>query len=162
MTVMQRALFCLLVGISMIAWGTASRTGTQDGPYASPVGHWKTIDDISGKPKSILYIYAVNGMLYGRIERIFPKPGYDQNELCTACKGTKHNQRMVGMVIMEGLKKSKDVALQWIGGHILDPENGSTYRCQIQLSDDDQKLTVRGYIGLPLFGRSQTWLREPR
>jgi len=126
----------------------------------SPIGYWKTIDDVTGKPKSILKISQTgNGSLSGQIVKIFPRPGHDQNEVCTACQGERHNKRIVGMVIMEGLKQNKDDPSEWNGGEILDPLNGKTYHCLIQVIDSGQKLRVRGYIGVPLFGRSQTWLR---
>jgi|SRR5579885_433736 uncharacterized protein (DUF2147 family) len=125
----------------------------------SPQGYWKTIDDVTGKPKSILHIFEKDGVLYGQIVKIFPRPGYDQNELCTACTGYRHNKRIVGMVIMEGLKQSPGDPNEWNGGEIMDPLNGKTYRCYIQVIEGGSKLNVRGYIGISLFGRSQTWLR---
>jgi uncharacterized protein (DUF2147 family) len=126
---------------------------------ASPVGYWKTIDDVTGQPKSILHIFSQGNVLYGQVVKIFPRPGYDQNELCTACKGAKHNQRIVGMVVMEGLRPSSSNSLEWNGGHILDPLNGKTYNCTITLVDQGHRLNVRGFIGFSMFGRTQTWIR---
>ncbi|MFZ2315718.1 MAG: DUF2147 domain-containing protein [Gammaproteobacteria bacterium] len=126
----------------------------------SPVGYWKTIDDVTGKPKSILQISQTSSQaLSGRIMKIFPSPGKDENEVCEACTGARHNQRIVGMVILEGLKQSAANPNEWSGGSILDPKNGKTYRCKVTVMDGGNKLTVRGYIGAPLFGRTQTWLR---
>lgn len=125
----------------------------------SPVGYWKTIDDVTGKPKAIIQITEQSNELNGRIIKIFPSPGKDQNEVCEACKGARHNQRIVGMTILNGLKPANNNAIEWSGGEILDPKNGKTYHCYIQLRDNGQKLTVRGYFGLPMFGRTQTWLR---
>lgn len=126
----------------------------------SPVGYWKTIDDVTGKPKSILQItQASNGALYGRIMKIFPSPGKDENQVCEACSGTRKNQRIVGMVILEGLKQNASNTAEWSGGSILDPKNGKTYRCKLTVIDSGSKLNVRGYIGTPLFGRTQTWLK---
>jgi uncharacterized protein (DUF2147 family) len=129
--------------------------------FASPEGYWKTIDDVTGKPKAIVEVaQGGNSQLYGRVLKIFPKPGQDQNLLCTECKGAKHNQRIVGMVILEGLKQqTKGSPDLWTGGKILDPKNGKVYNCQAQLVEGGQKLLVRGYVGLPMFGRSQTWIR---
>jgi len=125
----------------------------------SPVGYWKTIDDVTGKPKSILHIFQNGNALYGQIVKIFPRPGYDQNELCTACKGARHNQRIVGMVIMEGLKQSAKNPNEWNDGQILDPLNGKSYGCMITVMNDGKTLNVRGFIGFSLFGRTQTWIR---
>lgn len=127
----------------------------------TPVGSWKTIDDVTGQPKAIIHIWETpNGVLYGRILRIFPSHGKDQNELCTACQGAKHNQRMVGMVILNGLTQDQENMSKWSGGEILDPKNGKTYHCTIEVVDGGRKLNVRGYVGVSLFGRTQTWLRE--
>ena len=126
----------------------------------SAAGFWKTIDDVTGKPKAIIEISELSGRyLQGRIIKIFPRPGYDQNELCTACKGNLHNQRIVGMTVLSGLKPDAATPGRWSQGEILDPHNGKTYHCTIQLTNNDQKLNVRGYIGMPLFGRSQVWIR---
>jgi uncharacterized protein (DUF2147 family) len=129
-------------------------------PGNSPVGYWKTIDDVTNQPKSILEITeAKDHSLTGRIVKIYPRPGYDENEVCTECKGERHNQRIVGMVIMEHVKQSVSNQHQWVNGQILDPVNGKTYNCNFTLMDDGKQAVVRGYIGMPLFGRSQTWFR---
>jgi uncharacterized protein (DUF2147 family) len=123
----------------------------------SPVGYWKTIDDITGKPKSIVKVWRnPDQMLMAKVIKIFPSNNSNQNKLCTACEGDKHNQPIVGMVIMSGLKSTEN---QWANGHILDPENGKTYKCSARLTEHGKKMNVHGYVGLPLFGRSQTWER---
>lgn len=126
----------------------------------SPTGYWKTIDDVTNKPKSILEITeSRDRSLTGRIVKIYPRPGYDENEVCTECKGARHNQRIVGMVIMEHVKQSTSDRRQWVNGQILDPMNGKTYNCNFTLMDGGRQAVIRGYIGMPLFGRSQTWFR---
>lgn len=127
---------------------------------SSPIGEWKTIDDVTGKPKAIVKIWLTpNQTLMGRIEKIFPLPGFDQNELCTACKGERHNKRIVGMIILWDLKQNASQPNEWSGGQIFDPKNGKTYHSSLHVIDEGKKLNVRGYIGVPLFGRTQTWLR---
>ncbi len=125
----------------------------------SVTGLWKTIDDVTGKPKAIVNITESGGVLAGTIVKIFPRPGYDQNELCEHCQGANHNKRIVGMTIMYGLTKEKNNPGNWSGGRILDPMNGKTYRCAVQLSGSGQVLNVRGYIGIKLLGRTQEWHR---
>lgn len=126
----------------------------------SPTGFWKTIDDVTGQPQSILHIWQLSdGSLNGRIVKIWPAPGKSENDVCTACDGDRHNKRIVGMIIMESLKQNSDKQNEWTGGQILDPTKGKFYHCKIKVVDNGQKLKVRGYIGVPLFGRSQTWLR---
>ncbi len=148
--IIQFAVSCLLFALMAVV---------QAANAVSPTGYWKTIDDVTGKPKSILQITESGGAIYGRILKIFPSPGKDQNEVCEACTGARHNQRIVGMTIMEGLKQDASNPNEWSGGNITDPKNGKTYRCKVTVIDGGQKLNVRGYIGAPLFGRTQTWIR---
>lgn len=123
----------------------------------SPVGYWKTLDDVTGKATSILHIYQSGKTLYGKVVKILP--GNDQYEVCAACKGPRHNQRILGMVVMEGLTQNPDNPAQWHGGEVLDPRSGKIYRCTITVINNGQSLNARGYIGFALFGRSQTWER---
>lgn len=126
----------------------------------SVLGYWRTIDDVTGKPKAVINITEeADHTLHGQILKIFPRPGYDQNEVCEACHGTQHNQRIVGMVVMNDLKPDPKNQTRYIKGNILDPTNGKTYHCNITLTGNGQQLDVRGYLGIPLFGRSQTWVR---
>ena len=122
------------------------------------VGRWKTIDDETGKPKSIVEIFEKDGIVYGKIERLFRTPEEDQNPKCDKCSGDKKDQLVIGMQIMEGLKKDSDV--KWSGGKILDPNNGKTYSCKAEVIENGQKLKLRGFIGVSLLGRTQTWIRE--
>ncbi len=124
----------------------------------SPVGYWKTIDDVTGKPKSIVQIWKTeNNILMGRVIKVFAKNTTETVPiLCAVCKGDKHNQPIVGMVILSGLQPKKH---QWINGQITDPDNGKTYSCAMRTLEQGKKLNVRGYIGLPLLGRSQVWER---
>jgi uncharacterized protein (DUF2147 family) len=117
---------------------------------ASVVGHWQTIDDETGKAKSIVEVFERDGKLFGKVEQLLLKPN---DSLCKECKGDLHNKPIVGMEILQGLKLDDDV---YSGGEILDPANGKTYRCKLWLKDDGT-LSVRGYIGF-LF-RTQTWHR---
>jgi uncharacterized protein (DUF2147 family) len=124
---------------------------------ASPVGLWKNVDDVTGKPKALIRITEEKGVLSGRIEKLFRAPDLDQNPKCEKCEGSNKDQPVIGMVFMSGLKKDGDV---YSGGEILDPDNGKVYRSKMTLIDGGKKLSVRGYIGMPMFGRSQVWLRQ--
>jgi uncharacterized protein (DUF2147 family) len=123
---------------------------------ASPVGLWKNVDDVSGKPRALIRITDANGTLVGKIERVFPGPGEDPNPKCDKCEGSKKDAPIIGLEILSGLTKDGD---EFAGGEILDPDNGKVYRSKIRLIDDGKRLSVRGYIGMPLLGRSQTWER---
>ena len=123
----------------------------------SPVGLWKTIDDETGKPKALVRVTEENGALQGKIEKLFRGPNEDQNPKCTECTDSRKNQPIIGMTIVSGLKKDGN---EYTGGEILDPAKGKVYKSKATLRDGGQKLEVRGYIGAPMFGRSQVWQRE--
>ena len=123
----------------------------------SPVGLWKTIDDDTKELKSIVRIWNEDGILKGRIEKIFPKPGEDPDPKCDKCKGDKKNKRVIGMIFLWGFSQSGKV---WAGGKILDPENGKTYHCRLKVTSGGKRMNVFGYIRLIIrIGRTQTWLR---
>jgi uncharacterized protein (DUF2147 family) len=123
----------------------------------SPVGLWKTIDDNTGRPRGLVRIMEVNGEYQGKVEKIFTVPGEDPDPKCEKCDGARQNQPVIGMTILWGLKKQGD---EYQGGAILDPENGKVYRAKMKLDGEGGKLSVRGFIGFALLGRTQTWVRD--
>jgi uncharacterized protein (DUF2147 family) len=124
----------------------------------TPVGFWQTIDDHTGQAKALVQISQdANGELSGKV--IKGLAANDQpDRRCTACTDARKDQLITGMTIIDSMKKTGD---GWDGGHILDPENGKVYRCKMHVEDGGQKLVVRGYLGISLLGRSQTWVRQP-
>ncbi|MBQ4822509.1 DUF2147 domain-containing protein [Aquimarina sp. MMG016] len=117
------------------------------------VGKWKTIDDNTGEPRSIVEIYKKGDKVYGKISRILNEA--ERNKLCKECEGDDYNKPIEGMVIIKGLEKDGS---EYEDGTILDPENGKVYRCKIWIDEDDPNvLNVRGYIAF-LF-RTQKWLK---
>lgn len=144
-----------LIKASLIAAVLAAPLAwAQDG---SPVGLWKTIDDSSGKPTALIRITENNGELTGKIEKLFRAPNEDQNPKCHLCTDYRKDQPIVGMTIVSGLKKDGN---EYTGGEILDPKNGKVYKSKLTPLDGGKKVEVRGYIGVPMFGRSQVWLRQ--
>lgn len=125
-------------------------------PAPGPAGLWKTIDDKTGKPKGTVRIYEENGEFFGRIESSL-NPA-DAHERCDQCKDDRKDKPIIGLLIMRRMKKNGD---EYGGGDILDPDNGSVYRCKFRIADQGRKLLLRGYIGFSLLGRSQAWTREP-
>lgn len=121
---------------------------------ASPVGLWKSIDDETGKPKSLIRISDSGGVLSGKVEKILTEK---VDAKCDKCTDGRKDKPVQGMMIINGMKKDGDA---WSGGEILDPNNGKVYRSQMTLAEGGRKLEVRGYIGIPLLGRTQTWIRE--
>ena len=120
----------------------------------SPVGFWQTIDDKTNEPKAIVEIKENNGILTGAIVKTFPKSG--DKTTCDACPGGKKDKPFIGMEIIWDLKKDGD---EYVGGSILDPKNGKTYKAKMSLVENGEKLKVRGFIGFSLLGRTQTWNR---
>ena len=121
----------------------------------SPVGLWKSIDDKTGKPRSLIRINENNGEYSATIERglLATDTG---DAICDKCTDDRKNQKLIGMTIAKGLKKS---GAQYDGGEILDPDNGKIYRCKMKLDETGNRLEVRGFIGISLLGRSQIWNR---
>lgn len=115
-------------------------------------GKWKTIDDKTGKEKSIVELYMKDNKLYGKVIKILT-PG-QENKICTACDGENKNKPILGMHIINGLTLKDD---EWTG-NILDPNNGKVYSCYLKLLSDNL-LKVRGYIGFSALGRTQYWYR---
>lgn len=124
----------------------------------SPIGRWKTIDDETGKAKSIIDIHKdANGQLAGTVAEIL-QSDKGPDPICDKCDGERKGKPIKGMTILWDLKpESADV---WSGGTVLDPSKGKTYRAKITLTDGGQKLQMRGYIGIEAMGRTQTWVRE--
>lgn len=141
---------------SLLSVRIAAQTATLPQALSSPAGRWKTIDDETGKTKSIVVIREEKGKLYGTIEKVLDSDQPGPNPLCIHCEGDLKNKPENGLQIMRELKRDGD---QWSGGQILDPHNGKIYRCYISLEDGGKKLKVRGYIGFALLGRTEYWLR---
>jgi uncharacterized protein (DUF2147 family) len=124
------------------------------GETNSPVGKWKTIDDKTGKAKSIVTIREQDGKLYGTIETLFDPPV--PHPTCYLCSGAMKDQPLVGLQVLWGFHLDGS---QWSGGQALDPETGKIYRASLALEDSGKKLRLHGYIGIPLLGRTEYWIR---
>ena len=122
----------------------------------APLGTWTTIDDVSHRARSLVEITQADGVLSGRIVRLFPAAGEDPDPRCVDCRGERHNQPVLGMTILRNLRRHGD---HWDGGEILDPESGDIYRVTLHPEPGGGRLEVRGYIGFPLLGRTQIWER---
>jgi uncharacterized protein (DUF2147 family) len=123
----------------------------------TPAGLWKTIDDATKKEKSLVRITDNGGVLSGRIEKVLDAEKSDA--VCDVCTDERRNQPVVGLTIIRNVKASADDSALWEGGDILDPGNGKVYKVRLKPVQGGKALEVRGYIGMPMFGRSQTWIR---
>ena len=129
----------------------------------TPAGTWKTIDDSTHQPKSIVQITENKGEYKATIMQLLNRTPEDiaregEKPLCKKCDDERKNQPIEGMNIMWGVTKDDG---EWDGGKILDPKSGKIYKVKLKLMDGGQKLDVHGYIGFALLGRSQTWERQP-
>ncbi|MDH5365435.1 MAG: DUF2147 domain-containing protein [Cyclobacteriaceae bacterium] len=120
----------------------------------SPVGKWKTIDDETGKEKSIVEIYEHNGKYYGKIIKLFRKPNEEQDPICDECDedDPRYNQKIIGMKIITDMVKDGD---EYEDGEILDPNNGKIYSCKFWR--EGNTLYLRGYWGF--IYRTQEWVK---
>ena len=143
------ALLCFASGTCVTASATAQTTAS-----SNPIGLWRTIDDETHQPKGLVRIYEQHDKLFARIEQVLAAA--DAGKRCDKCTDARKNQPITGLVIMRNMGLDED---EYSGGDILDPKTGGIYRCRLRVAGDGKKLEVRGFIGLSLFGRSQTWER---
>ena len=122
---------------------------------STPVGLWKTIDDDGKTEKSLVRIVEAGGAVSGTVEKIFDAA--KAAEVCQKCTDERKDKPVAGMTIIRGAKKGEDGV--WTGGEILDPNKGTVYKLHLKPVDGGKKLEVRGYVGMPLLGRTQTWIR---
>ena len=139
----------VLVALRGIAWA--------DSADATPVGHWKTIDDKTHQARSIVKIVEVNGELRGRIEKLLAPPKDDPEPICKKCTGDKKNKPVRGLEFLWGFKRE---AKGWSDGYVLDPEEGQIYHGSIQVIDGGKRLKLFGYVRVIIkIGRGQVWNR---
>lgn len=147
----------LAAAAALSAAAFAPLAALAQGAATSPAGLWKNIDDETKQPKALVRITEAGGVFSGRIEKVLT----DKTDAkCDKCTDDRKDQPVQGMQIIRGMKKSEDRDNLWEGGTILDPNNGKAYRSQMRVVDGGKRLEVRGYIGTPLLGRTQTWVRE--
>ena len=148
LTLKNLAVACLLAGA---AFGAAAQA-------TSPAGLWRTIDDSSKKDKSLVRIVEANGVYTGKVEKIVD-PDSPKDAVCKDCSDERKDKPILGMTIIRNMKQSGDDKTVFEGGDILDPNNGKVYKSKMKLIDGGGKLEVRGFIGISLLGRTQTWVR---
>ncbi len=147
---MKRATNCLILSAILLFCFTSLGLAQE----TSIIGKWKTIDDETNKPKSIVEIFVRDGKFYGKIVKLFREPGEDPNPKCESCDDDdpRKGQPIIGMEIIKDLVEDDG---EYSDGTILDPgdDAGDVYTCKLWL--EDGKLMVRGYIAF--FFRTQTW-----
>lgn len=153
-------LFFVLFSFQLLAENSTERPAE-----SSPVGQWRTIDDVDKKERAIIEIYQKDNKLFGKIIKAFPREG--DKPLCENCEGADKGAPMIGLEILKNVSQEA-LTKTWSGGTILDPKNGKIYKVYLELQDDegkkDAQLKVRGFIGWSILGRTQYWYRleEPK
>jgi uncharacterized protein (DUF2147 family) len=116
------------------------------------VGVWLT----NGKEPAKIQVYKAGDKYFGKIVWL-KNPDKDGKPKVDSKNPDKINQsqKIMGLVILQNFKFDDD---EWEDGKIYDPESGKTYSCNMSLNGINT-LKVRGYIGVSLLGRTETWTR---
>lgn len=123
----------------------------------SVAGLWAQVDD-HGQVGGWFLIFEHEGVYEGALAKMFTKPGEDPNPICAKCSGDQKNAPTLGLTIIKGMQRN---GLVYEKGTILDPRDGNVYKAKLTLSPDGKDLTLRGYLGFEIFGKSQVWKRLP-
>ena len=121
------------------------------------LGNWITLDDKTHQPASVISIYEDHGTVEGKISHIYEVGDQHTNDICHFCKGEQKNKPILGLVIIKNMSCENNSCYN---GRILDPRDGKVYHAKMSLNKNEQSLILRGYVGIPFFGRSVTWYRQ--
>jgi uncharacterized protein (DUF2147 family) len=149
---MTRPAACLVTALCLGAFAALAHA------QSTPAGLWKSIDDETKKEKSLIRITESAGVYTGKLEKLLD-PATKPDAVCEKCSDDRKDKPLVGMTLIKGVKQSDSDKERWDGGEILDPNNGKTYKVRLTPVEGGKTLAVRGYIGAPMLGRTQTWIR---
>jgi hypothetical protein len=147
-----------ILSIVWVAGALLSLAGAAPLAAAEPTvaGFWEAYED--GRPGGWFLFFERDGMFQGALVKAFIKPGEQPQLTCAKCTDERKNAPMIGLSIVKGMQRK---GLVYENGTILDPRDGSVYKAKMELSPDSRQLSVRGFLGIELFGQSQIWMRLP-
>ncbi|MGD0941257.1 MAG: DUF2147 domain-containing protein [Terracidiphilus sp.] len=147
-------LFVFIITLNVLADAAPVCAQQLSQKLQNAVGHWQVVNS-DGTPGGKVDTYLENDKLFGRVTEV--RPGRTPHDLCDKCSGEYKNQLILGMVILRNFRPEGD---DWVDGTVVDPENGKEYKGKIWAVGND-KLRMRGFVGISLLGRTEGWVRIP-
>jgi len=144
----------LILAFCLVVFAVSGRAQTLSPKLQNAVGHWQVINS-DGSQGGQVVTYIENGILFGKVTGA--RPGRAPDSVCTRCPGELKGQRIMGMIVIRNFHPEGD---DWVGGTVVDPENGKVYKGKMWAIGND-KLGMRGFVGISLIGRTATWVRIP-